>query len=110
MATTLSMKELRTMQQSDLQKELKSQRAVVAKLAIGIQMQKEKDTAKYRREKKVLSRMMTALGEKQVTQEKQWKQKKENSPVSLVPPASPASNSKKPALKKSSKKPKIPTP
>ena len=107
MATTLSMKELRSMQQSDLQKELQSQRAVVAKLAIGIQMQKEKDTAKYRREKKVLSRMMTALGEKNpTTPTKPTSPKKAASPSSV----SSASSPKKPAFKKSSKKPKIPTP
>lgn len=110
MATTLSMKELRNMNASDLQKDLHTQRSLLAKLALGIQMQKEKDTAKYRREKKVLARMMTALGEKmQKTQTMQTMEKKSPS-ASPKSSASPASSHKKASLKKSSKKPKIPTP
>ena len=64
MASTTTIKELRNMQISDLIKEIKSQRTLVAKLRLGVKMQKEKDTSKYTREKKQLSRMMTVLTEK----------------------------------------------
>lgn len=64
MATQLSMDELRTMPLADLQRETIKQRLVVAKMHVGISMQKEKDTAKYRGERKLLARMLTVMGEK----------------------------------------------
>ena len=65
MATTVTtIGELRSMQLSDLRREVRTQRVLVTKLRLGIDLQKEKDTAKYKREKKILSRMMTVLSEK----------------------------------------------
>lgn len=64
MAHTLTVGELRNMQSTDLAREAREQRALVAKLHMGIKLQKEKDTAKYRREKKLLARMLTILAQK----------------------------------------------
>lgn len=64
MTAILSTTELRNMQEKDLQGEIMSQKALVAKLKMGIQLQKEKDSAKYQREKKTLARMETVLSEK----------------------------------------------
>jgi len=47
------------MQKTDLVREMKAQVVLVEKLRLGIRLQKEKDTARYRREKKVLARMQT---------------------------------------------------
>ncbi len=64
MAHTLSVSELRNMQPADIARDARDQRTLVSKLRLGIKLQKEKDTAKYRREKKLLSRMLTILSEK----------------------------------------------
>lgn len=57
--------ELRSMQIADLRHELAAHRAIVRKMRLGIHMSKEKDTAKYRREKKALARMTAVMGEKE---------------------------------------------
>ncbi len=75
MATQLSMDELRTMPLADLQRETVKQRLVVAKMHMGISMQKEKDTAKYRRERKLAARMSTVMREK-IQGNVLWKPKK----------------------------------
>ncbi len=64
MAHQITYAELLGMQQDDLQKELRAQETLVRKMRIGIAMNKEKDTAKYRREKKILARMHTAQVQK----------------------------------------------
>lgn len=64
MAGILTIAELHKMNLSDLQREVHEQRTHVAKLRLGIKMKKEKDTAKYRREKTQLARMVTVLTEK----------------------------------------------
>ncbi|MBU0766552.1 50S ribosomal protein L29 [Patescibacteria group bacterium] len=64
MSSILSITELRKMQAKDLLRELQEQASLVAKMRLGIKMKKEKDTGKYRREKKQISRMNTALTEK----------------------------------------------
>ena len=61
MSSLFTTKELSGMQTSDLQKEIRSQRSHVQKMRVQITMNTEKDTAKYRREKKALARMMTFL-------------------------------------------------
>lgn len=55
------------MQVKDLLKEIDEKRLAVAKMAMGVRMQSEKDTAKYRREKRELARMLTILGEKKAS-------------------------------------------
>ncbi|PIR48411.1 50S ribosomal protein L29 [Candidatus Peregrinibacteria bacterium CG10_big_fil_rev_8_21_14_0_10_55_24] len=64
MATQLSMDELRNMNLTDLRREIREGSTLLAKLRLGIKMKKEKDTARYRREKRQLARMQTALTQK----------------------------------------------
>ena len=61
---TLSIDELRGMPMSDLLRERSAGRMAVAKMRIGIELKKEKDTAAYKRAKRGLSRMETVLSEK----------------------------------------------
>jgi len=65
MSSLVSIKELKNMPLEDLLREVKEQSAVIAKLRLGIKMNKEKDSAKYKREKKQLARMKTVLNEKE---------------------------------------------
>ncbi|MBU0458785.1 hypothetical protein KJ652_02635 [Patescibacteria group bacterium] len=64
MSSLLSIDELTNMQLPDLLREIKEQSSQVAKMRLGIKMNKEKDNAKYKREKKQLARMQTVLTEK----------------------------------------------
>lgn len=64
MSSSLTIKELRTMQSPELHKEVRAQRTVVQKMRMQIEMNTEKDSARYRREKRALSRMLTILTEK----------------------------------------------
>ncbi len=52
------------MQIGDLQKELRAQQTHVRKMRLQITMNTEKDTGRYRREKRQLARMMMVMGEK----------------------------------------------
>lgn len=61
MATVTTIKELRAMAHEDLLKEMRQQENVVVKLRLEVQMGKEKDSAKYIREKRQLARMKTVL-------------------------------------------------
>lgn len=63
MSTHLATKELRNMQMEDLRKEALEKQLIVAKMRVQIQMGKEKDTAKYLREKKDLARLLTIINE-----------------------------------------------
>lgn len=61
MATHLSsFGELLAMPLEDLRKDLAAQRTLVRKMRLGIEVKKEKDTARFRREKRQLARMLTA--------------------------------------------------
>lgn len=64
MAKQTSIAELRTMQMKDLLGEIRTQERLVSKLRLGVKLRKEKDTAKYKSEKKQLARMRTVLAEK----------------------------------------------
>src|SRR3989344_7220800 len=104
MATILTAKELRNMTREDLLKDVTAQRGLVARLNMGIRLQKEKDTAKYRREKRALARMMTILTEKnRMIQTNQKKQKNGSSESSDSSDSSVSASTKKP-LKKTTKK------
>jgi ribosomal protein L29 len=63
MATILSTTELRKMSAEDLQKEITSRRAHLAKQKLSIGLQSEKDTGRFRREKRELARMLTVMNE-----------------------------------------------
>ncbi len=64
MSTLATITELRAMQAADLRKEIRAQQSNVRKMRLQITMNTEKDTGRYRREKRQLARMMMALGEK----------------------------------------------
>lgn len=64
MTHIVTVAELRSMPIADLQKEFRAQRAHVCKMRLQITMNTEKDTGRYRREKKQLARMMMVLEEK----------------------------------------------
>jgi ribosomal protein L29 len=64
MASTLTIIDLRKMQASDLEKDLQEKKLAVAKLRIDIGMMSQKDTAKYKKEKKDVARMLTVINEK----------------------------------------------
>jgi ribosomal protein L29 len=53
--------ELRALSAEDLRKEIAEQRDAVAKMHMGISLRSHKDTAVFKREKKQLARMLTAL-------------------------------------------------
>lgn len=59
MTTHSSMDELKAMQMPDLLREMKAQELLVEKLRLGVALKKEKDTARYRREKRQFARMKT---------------------------------------------------
>ena len=65
MTKQTSITELRRMQIKDLLGEIRAQEHTVSKLRLGVKLRKEKDTAKYRGEKRQLARMCTVLAEKQ---------------------------------------------
>ncbi len=63
MATHIaSFGELTAMPMDELRKEVTAQRLLIRKMRLGVHLNKEKDTAKYRREKRALARMLTAVG------------------------------------------------
>jgi ribosomal protein L29 len=65
MASTItSAGELRAMQIADLERELAETTLSAQKLRLGLAMQKEKDSAKYRRERRHRARLLTILREK----------------------------------------------
>jgi ribosomal protein L29 len=59
MSSLTSIKELNKMTSEDLLKEIHQQQNAVVKLRLGVKLGKEKDSAKYVREKKQLARMKT---------------------------------------------------
>lgn len=69
MATALTIIELRKMPSADLTREAEARRSEIAGLRMGIELRKEKNTAKYRTAKRELARMLTVLAEKTVTDE-----------------------------------------
>jgi ribosomal protein L29 len=65
--------ELRKMNQDDLRKEISEKRLEVAKQKMGLELRSEKDTAKYRREKRHIARLLTIENESKKVSEKSTK-------------------------------------
>ena len=65
MTTKLSMDELRRLPLEECQKAIKEASVRLAKLRIHVALQREKDTAKLRRERRQLARFKTALRERE---------------------------------------------
>lgn len=63
MATMTTTKELKKMTPADLAKEIRAKENEVVKLRLGVKLGKEKDSAKYIRERKQLARMKTVYTE-----------------------------------------------
>jgi ribosomal protein L29 len=63
MATAHTAAEMRKMQVSDLQADIVSKRADIAKMKMGLGMRSEKDSAAFRRLKKELARLLTVFRE-----------------------------------------------
>jgi hypothetical protein len=64
MSTHATITELQAMQVADLEKDLRAQQTVVRKMRIELTLNTEKDSARYRREKKHLARLQTVLSGK----------------------------------------------
>lgn len=81
MSTHASAAELRKMQADELRKESERRRLDVAKMRLSIGMQSQKDTARFRRDKRELARMLTVLAELQSGGESELKPKRKSSTV-----------------------------
>lgn len=101
MAKLATTTELRKMPLADLHKEIKEAEVQVAKLRLGVKLRKEKDTAKYVREKKQLARMKAVRSEKQ---REELQSAKAASTVAAPDAPAKAAPAKKPAKKTSSTK------
>lgn len=69
MSALTTIKELQNMTPVDLRKEIAAQDTLVVKLRLGVKLGKEKDSAKYVRERKQLARMKTVLAQKSIEKE-----------------------------------------
>ncbi|MEI8229845.1 MAG: hypothetical protein WCG83_01775 [Candidatus Peregrinibacteria bacterium] len=65
MTSHASATELKTMQASDLQRELHELELSLEKMRLGVQLGKDKDSARYRRDKRQFARMKSEWGRKQ---------------------------------------------
>lgn len=61
---TAAAKDMRKMSVSDLESEAATLRSEIGKIRMGLAMRSEQDTAKFKRTKKNLARVLTVLGEK----------------------------------------------
>ena len=66
MASHSSVTELRKMSIEDLKREINEISVSVAKMRLGIEMKKEKNSSKYKAAKKYLARLKTILSEKMI--------------------------------------------
>lgn len=71
MVNTVTVAELSKMTPADLLKEIRKQDDEVVRLRLGVKLGKEKDSAKYIREKKQLARMKTVYNQKNTTEQKE---------------------------------------
>jgi ribosomal protein L29 len=81
MAATVTLKELRTMSPKDIRTEASEKRVSIAKLKMAVSMRSEKDTAKVKRERRQLARMLTVLSEMENSAPAQPQAKKLKSPA-----------------------------
>lgn len=81
MSTHISAKELRNMQMEELRKEVAAKRILLSKMHIDVQLNSEKDTARFRREKREFARLLTVLGEKEKAEGKDLKKSEKTATV-----------------------------
>lgn len=65
MSTDGTIDELRTLSREELEREMKEKRFSVAKIRIAIRLQKEKDTARLRKERRTLARLSMVFKERE---------------------------------------------
>lgn len=65
MARSFAMTELQNMPLNDLLHEMKEVSSAILRLKMGVRLRKEKDTAKLRRERRRLARILTVVTQKQ---------------------------------------------
>ena len=95
MSSLTTITELRAMQIADLRNEIRAQETNIRKMRLQITMNTEKDTGKYRTEKKQLARMMMVLGEKKATEPKKGTEATKE-PLKKAPTKAKVAASKKP--------------
>ncbi|NOS67986.1 MAG: 50S ribosomal protein L29 [Candidatus Peribacteraceae bacterium] len=96
MSPAITITELRSMQIADLHKELRAHQTHVRKMRMQITMNTEKDTGRYRQEKKQLARMMMVIGEKQKETKGTKESKETKEPLKKSPATAKVAVSKKP--------------
>ena len=64
MTVKLTTTEIRKMTDADLLQEAATRRGAIAKLKIHVRLGKEKDTAQVKRERRMLARILTIIGQK----------------------------------------------
>lgn len=65
MSAHMTMDELRTLSREELEREVHQRRLDIAKMRLMIRFQKEKDTARLRRERRTLARFSMVLRERE---------------------------------------------
>ena len=91
MSTLATITELQKMSAKELSSEIRAQQALVSKLRIEIELRKEKNSAKYRNERRQLARMETVLT--------QTMKKKGEEPLKAAPKSATVSARKRPSKK-----------
>lgn len=69
MPRTSSSTELRKQPLEDLRREVAAKRLTLAKMRMGLRLQKEKNSGVYKAEKRELARMLTVMNEKNTTEQ-----------------------------------------
>ena len=64
MSAVWTPKEMRQLPQGELVREIQKRRLDLAKIRVTIHLQKEKDTAKLRKERRIIARLQTVLRER----------------------------------------------
>lgn len=75
MPKSVSTKELRNMSPEDLRREIAGKRMNLAKIGMHVRQRSEKDTAKLRRERREMARLLTILHEVELLKNKPKKAK-----------------------------------
>ncbi len=81
MTTRASTAELRKMQIDELRKEIDRRRLEIAKTRLSVGMRTEKDTARFRRDKRELARMLTVLTQLSAAAQPELKSKRATSRI-----------------------------
>ena len=108
MSTRLSTTELKRLTADELRREIAAKRLEVAKMRLGLELQKDKNHALYRRTRREIPRMLTVLAEveKVKTGDQTAKKSVESTSKVAENPVKDAGSAKKVTKKPAAKKPK----